>query len=142
MSLLCRTRVPAFLLAIAVMAGGSTLAAADDETPGAAPQINVLKKTHLSTDESVDVWIREHVYQPGWKAPAHSHNSDLFIYVVSGFFELTTKEEGHQIYSSGQAVRMGPGEVMDTGNASDVQPLKLAVVQVGGVDKPFVVPVE
>lgn len=136
------TRIMALLIAVSLMAGGAALAATDDEAQGATPQINVLKKSHLSTDESVDVWIREHVYQPGWKAPTHTHNSDLFIYVVSGFFELTTKEEGRQIYSSGQAVRMGPNEVMDAGNASDVQPLKLAVVQVGGVDEPFVVPVE
>jgi quercetin dioxygenase-like cupin family protein len=142
MSVLRNTRIKALLITACVLASGSPLAVADEEAPGTTPQINILKKSHLSTDESVEVWIREHIYQPGWKAPTHSHNSDLFIYVVSGFFELTTKEEGHQIYKSGQAVRMRPGEVMDAGNASDVQPLKLAVVQVGGVDKPFVVPVE
>lgn len=125
-----------------VATGLSSQVHAGDDTVGQLPQIQVLAKSHLSTDESVDVWIREHLYQPGWKAPTHFHNSDLFIYVVDGLFEVTTKEDGHNVYKSGEAVRMGANQVMDAGNASGSQRLKLAVVQVGGVDKPFVVPVD
>lgn len=115
---------------------------AGDDGTKQLPHIQVLEKSHLSTDESVDVWIREHHYQPGWTAPTHFHNSDLFIYVISGSFEVATKEDGRNVYTSGQAVRMGANQVMDARNASDSEALKLSVVQVGGVDKPFVVPVE
>jgi quercetin dioxygenase-like cupin family protein len=109
---------------------------------GDKPVIKVLKKSHLAADPSVDVWIREHWYQPGWTAPTHSHNSDLFIYVVEGSFEVTTKEDGRVVYGSGEAVLMRPNLVMEAGNASDSEPLKLSVVQVGAVDEQFVVPVE
>ena len=106
------------------------------------PVIRVLKKTHLDADKNMDVWMREHLYQPGWKAPTHYHNSDLYIYVVSGAFEVTTKELGRQVYKSGEAVLMRPNLVMDAGNASATENLKLAVFQVGGVDKQFVVPTD
>lgn len=106
------------------------------------PQIKVLKKSRLHHDDQTEVWIREHTYQPGWKAPKHRHNSDLYIYVISGSFELITEQDGRIIYTAGQAVLMKPGLVMDAGNASNMEDLKLAVFQVGEVDKPFVVPVE
>lgn len=131
------------LLLVTLFATGlSSVACANDDGVKQLPHIQVLTKSHLSTDESVDVWIREHLYQPGWTAPTHFHNSDLFIYVVSGSFEVATEEDGRNVYTSGQAVRMGANQVMDARNASDSEALKLSVVQVGGVEKPFVVPVE
>lgn len=114
---------------------------ADDQSNISTPQIKILKKSNLHLDNKTEVWIREHIYQPGWKAPTHKHSSDLYIYVVSGAFELTTQEDGRVVYEAGQAVLMKPGLVMDAGNASSIEQLKLAVFQVGEVDKPFVIPI-
>lgn len=107
-----------------------------------APIIHVLKKTQLYEDNETKVAIREHNYAPGWTAPTHYHNSDLFIYVVSGVFEVTMEATGKVVYGAGEALKMEPATIMDARNASDTEPLKLAVFQVGDIDAPFVVPVE
>ena len=86
--------------------------------------------------------MREIVFAPGWTAPRHYHNSDLFIYIVSGEFEVDMEGEGLKTYIEGQALRMRPNTPMDARNPSGTKSLKLAVFQVGNPDSPFVVPVE
>lgn len=132
----------AALLTAFLALGGMGKGMSNDSPPDGEPQIRILKKSRLAIDSSVEVWIREHFYQPGWTAPTHFHNSDLFIYVVDGAFEVTTEEEGRNVYTTGMGVLMKPNLVMDARNASDTDALKLSVVQIGEVDKPFVVPVK
>lgn len=129
-----------FLGAILAMTTACT-AVSGAEPTRSGTQIKILKKSNLHVDNQTEVWIREHTYQPGWRAPTHKHNSDLYIYVVSGAFELITEIDGRVVYQAGEAVLMKPGLIMDAGNASTSEQLKLAVFQVGEVDKPFVVPI-
>ena len=102
----------------------------------------VLQRDRLDLTNGDEIQVREAVFPPGWKAPRHYHNSDLFTYVVSGEFEVDMDGSGKQTYRGGQALRMKPNTAMDARNASDEVPLKLAVFQVGNPDSPFVVPVK
>ena len=52
------------------------------------------------------------------------------------------EETGKITYSSGQALQMKSGTVMDARNPSSKNSLKLAVFQVGKPNAAFVVPVE
>ena len=106
------------------------------------PFVRIVKETQLYENPDVKVAIREHNYPPGWTAPTHYHHSDLFIFVASGKFEVTTEATGKVVYLTGEAMKMEPETVMDARNASDTEPLNLVVFQVGDIDAPFVVPVE
>jgi len=114
-----------------------------DENESGSDQYNhVLKKSNLVTDGKVDVLIREILFAPGWLAPKHFHNADLFIYVIEGEFEVTMEHDERIVYSAGQALEMRAKDIMDARNPSNSKALKLAVFQVGAPDSPFVVPVE
>ncbi|MBT4519406.1 MAG: cupin domain-containing protein [Halieaceae bacterium] len=102
----------------------------------------VLATASLESEGASDVAIREVYWPPGWKAPKHYHNSNLFIYVIEGEFEVTTEKDGIKRYTRGDTLRMQPATVMDARNISDTMPLKLVVFQVGKPGSPFSVPVE
>jgi len=118
------------------------VAIATDSASLDAPIIEVLMRNNLDTDDPSEVAVRTHLYQPGWAAPTHYHNSDLFIFVLEGEFEVTMEQSGTVVYSSGEALRMEPGTVMDARNPSDLNSLKIVVFQVGHIDDPFVVPTQ
>jgi len=105
------------------------------------PYNHILKRAALNIDNGEEIQMREILFAPGWTAPRHYHNSDLFIYVISGEFEVDMEGDGLKTYTDGQALRMKPNTPMDARNPSDMNPLKLAVFQVGNPDSPFVVPV-
>jgi quercetin dioxygenase-like cupin family protein len=96
----------------------------------------------LDIENGEEIQMREILFAPGWKAPRHYHNSDLFIYVIAGEFEVDMEGSGLKTYTDGQALRMMPNTPMDARNSSAEKPLKLAVFQVGNPDSPFVVPVD
>ena len=102
----------------------------------------VLFQSNIDLNNGSEVLVREAFFPPGWKAPRHYHNGNLFIYVIEGEFEVTMKPDGLKTYRSGDALQMKPGVLMDARNPSDKTPLKLSVFQVGKPDAPFVVPVE
>ena len=106
------------------------------------PYNRILDKYTLNIELGNEVQIREILFAPGWKAPRHYHNSDLFIYVISGEFEVDMEGEDLNTYSEGQALRMKPNTPMDARNPSETRSLKLAVFQVGNPDAPFVVPID
>ena len=106
------------------------------------PYNNVLKRSTLNVQNGEEIQMREILFAPGWTAPRHYHNSDLFIYVISGEFEVDMDGDGVRTYTDGQALRMKPNTAMDARNPSETKPLKLAVFQVGNPDSPFVVPIE
>lgn len=106
------------------------------------PYSHILKRSTLNVESGEEIQIREILFAPSWKAPRHYHNSDLFIYVISGELEVDMDGEGLKTYTDGQALRMKPNTPMEARNASDTTSLKLAVFQVGNPDSPFVVPVE
>ena len=106
------------------------------------PYNHILKRSTLNIDLGEEIQIREILFAPGWEAPRHYHNSDLFIYVISGEFEVDMEGEGLKTYTDGQALRMKPNTPMDARNPSQTKSLKLAVFQVGNPDAPFVVPIE
>jgi len=106
------------------------------------PYNHILKRSTLNIEYGDEIQIREILFAPGWKAPRHYHNSDLFIYIISGEFEVDMEGEGLNTYKGGDALRMKPNTPMDARNPSQVKPLKLAVFQVGKPDAPFVVPIE
>ena len=113
------------------------------ETDANPDQYNrVLKSTSIEIEGDTALLVREISFLPGWKAPTHFHNADLFIYVMEGDFEVTMEHTGRVVYSQGEALEMRAKTVMDARNVSDVNPLVLVVFQVGAPDSPFVVPVE
>ena len=123
--------------------GLSHTVTAQETTNPDEPYNHILKRSTLASDVGgKSVQIREILFSPGWTAPRHYHNSDLFIYVISGEFEVDMKGEGLKTYTDGQALRMKPNTPMDARNPSDTNPLKLAVFQVGNPDATFVVPIE
>jgi quercetin dioxygenase-like cupin family protein len=123
-----------------VLLAGCSSKQESDSSPD--PYNNILMRAALNVDNAEEIQVREILFAPGWKAPRHYHNSDLFIYVISGEFEVDMEGEGLNTYVDGQALRMKPDTPMDARNPSDMKPLKLAVFQVGNPDSPFVVPVE
>jgi quercetin dioxygenase-like cupin family protein len=102
----------------------------------------VLFQSSIEPENGTDVLIREAYFPPGWEAPRHYHNGNLFIYVIEGEFEVTMEPDGKQVYLQGQALQMKPGVHMDARNPSNTNPLKLSVFQVGRPNDPFVVPAE
>lgn len=102
----------------------------------------VLFKSNLDKTDGTEVLIREAFFPPGWKAPRHYHNGNLFIYVIEGEFEVHLEGSKKIIYSAGDALQMKPGTEMEARNASDTNSLKLSVFQVGKPNAPFVVPVK
>ncbi len=117
-------------------------AISDDAEPTREPYNHVLKRTSIENDGEVEVLVREILFAPGWQAPTHFHNADLFIYVIEGEFEVTMEHNGRNVYSAGQALEMRSKTIMDARNPSDTDALMLAVFQVGAPDSPFVVPVD
>ena len=122
--------------------GFLSLAVSNDNEPDNDQYNHILKKSKIVIDGEVDVLIREILFPPGWKAPTHFHNADLFIYVIHGEFEVTMEHTGRIRYSAGQAFEMRSETIMDARNPSDTNPLKLAVFQVGAPNSPFAVPVK
>jgi len=103
---------------------------------------NILKRTSIEAHGETALLVRELSFLPGWKAPTHFHNADLFIYIMKGEFEVTMDHTGRVVYSEGEAMEMRAETIMDARNFSDTDPLVLVVFQVGAPDSPFVVPVE
>ena len=129
------------LIAGIFLFGFSSLAVSDDE-PKDDQYNNILNRSSVNSDGKIDVLIREILFPPGWQAPTHFHNSDMFVYVIEGEFELTMEHTGEITYTAGEVVEMPAKTVMDARNPSDTNPIKLAVFQVGAADLPFYVPVE
>lgn len=120
----------------------SCVAAADDEADSDDQYRRVLDEAILEKVNGAEVLVREHLYPPGWQAPRHYHDGDLFIYVISGTFEVVSEATGRVEYESGQSVHMAADTLMDARNASDTEALKLVIFQIGERDGPFLVPVE
>ena len=117
-------------------------AVADETTAGDDQYRKILHEAMIASAGNMEVLVREHEYPPGWRAPTHYHDGDLFIYVVSGQFEISTEEGGTVRYGPGEAMQMAAGTEMDARNASDETPLKLVIFQVGRPGHPFLVPIE
>jgi quercetin dioxygenase-like cupin family protein len=120
----------------------ANLAKSDDADTSLKQYNHVLMRTAIDAEDDLTLLVREALFPPGWTAPTHFHNADLFIYVMSGQFEVTMEHTGTVIYGAGMALEMRSKMVMDARNVSDTAPLKLIVFQVGAPDSPFVVPVE
>jgi quercetin dioxygenase-like cupin family protein len=131
------------LLGLAVVAIVTAGCSADSEdAPLVDPYNEILMRSALDVEIGEEILMREILFAPGWTAPRHYHNSDLFIYVIAGEFEVDMEGDGLKTYTDGQALRMKPNTPMDARNPSAVDPLKLAVFQVGNPDSPFVVPID
>jgi len=102
----------------------------------------VLFKSIISEKDGKEVQIREALFPPNWKAPRHYHNSNLFIYVIEGEFEVELEGSKKVTYQKGEALQMNSGIEMEARNPSSKNSLKLAVFQVGNPAAAFVVPVE
>ena len=113
-----------------------------EDASSVEPYNTILMRSMLDIENGEEIQVREILFAPGWKAPRHYHNSDLFIYVIAGEFEVDMEGFGLKTYTGGQALRMMPNTPMDARNSSAEKPLKLAVFQVGNPDSPFVVPVD
>jgi quercetin dioxygenase-like cupin family protein len=128
------------LAVVAIVAAGCS--ADSEDAPLVDPYNEVLMRSALDVEIGEEILMREILFAPGWTAPRHYHNSDLFIYVIAGEFEVDMEGDGLKTYTDGQALRMKPNTPMDARNPSAVDPLKLAVFQVGNPDSPFVVPID
>jgi len=109
---------------------------------GLEPYNDILLEASIAERVDDDVAVREILFAPGWAASRHFHNSDLFIYVVEGDFEVALEDSAPIVYAAGQAMRMPSSIPMTARNASDSRPLKLAVFQVGQPHAPFSVLVD
>jgi len=130
------------MCAIAIMVVSAGCSPTQENTSPIEPYNHILKRSTLNIENGEEIQMREILFAPGWKAPRHYHSSDLFIYVISGEFEVDMDGEGLKTYTDGQALRMKPDTPMDARNPSNTKSLKLAVFQVGNPDSPFVTPVE
>lgn len=136
---IAKSSVAILILSLSLAIATSSVIGANSSTD---PYNHILRKYTLNTELGNEVQIREILFAPGWKAPRHYHNSDLFIYVISGEFEVDMEGEGLNTYTEGQALRMKPNTPMDARNPSETNSLKLVVFQVGNPDAPFVVPID
>jgi len=59
-----------------------------ENTSPIEPYNHILKRSTLNIENGEEIQMREILFAPGWKAPRHYHSSDLFIYVISGEFEV------------------------------------------------------
>ena len=131
------------LLCITVFVIAAAGCSADPkDAPLIEPYNDILMRGALDVEIGEEIQMREILFAPGWTAGRHYHNSDLFIYVIAGEFEVDMEGAGLKTYTDGQALRMKPNTAMDARNSSAVNPLKLAVFQVGNPDSPFVVPID
>jgi len=130
------------LFGIAIMIAITGCSMERDAVPSVEPYNQVLMRSTLDTGNNDEIQMREILFEPGWTAPRHYHNSDLFIYVIDGEFEVDMEGAGLKTYTDGQALRMKPNTPMDARNSSTTKSLKLAVFQVGNPDSPFMVPVD
>ena len=130
------------LFGIAIMIAITGCSTERDDVPPVEPYNQVLMRSTLDTGNNDEIQMREILFEPGWTAPRHYHNSDLFIYVIDGEFEVDMEGAGLKTYTDGQALRMKPNTPMDARNSSTTKSLKLAVFQVGNPDSPFMVPVD
>jgi quercetin dioxygenase-like cupin family protein len=128
------------IIVVVIVAAGCS--AEPDDAPLVGPYNEILMRGALDVDIGEEIQMREILFAPGWTAPRHYHNSDLFIYVIAGEFEVDMEGTGLKTYTDGQALRMMPNTPMDARNPSAVNSLKLAVFQVGNPDSPFVVPID
>jgi quercetin dioxygenase-like cupin family protein len=129
-------------LIIASLVFTVSYALAGENQSSISPYNHILKRSTLDVESGDEIQVREILFAAGWQAPRHYHNSDLFIYVISGEFEVDMEGDGIRTYTDGQALRMKPNTPMDARNPSETKSLKLAVFQVGNPDAPFVVPIE
>lgn len=128
--------------AIALFLASTNMSFADEPASTSEQYNHVLHKSSINNTGKTDVLIRELQFPPGWTAPTHFHNGDLFIYVISGQFEVTMEHNGTIIYSAGDGLEMQAKTIMDARNPSATDSLLLVAFQVGAPDSPFVVPVE
>lgn len=133
---------PAFWLATVLSLCSCTVGTAQTSGGSDDQYRRILMQSRLSTVPDVEVLVREHKYPPGWQAPTHFHDGDLFIYVVASEFEATTEAAGRVVYTSGQVMQMEAKTVMDARNVSDSAPLRLIIFQVGKPGAPFLVEVK
>jgi quercetin dioxygenase-like cupin family protein len=135
--------LPLYSLIIAGVLTLLSVTAVSGEQTGSKTQYNnILYQSTLEPGDGSDVLIREAYFPPGWKAPRHYHNANLFIYVIAGEFEVELEGSEKKVYTAGDALQMKAHTPMDAKNPSGTEPLKLAVFQVGAPAAPFVVPVE
>jgi quercetin dioxygenase-like cupin family protein len=120
----------------------SSIAASGDTESTDDQHRRILQQSILSKNGDVEILVREHGYPPGWQAPTHYHDGDLFIYVVEGEFEISTDDIGTIIYTSGEAMQMAAETIMDARNVSQTEPLKLVIFQIGEPGGPFLVPID
>jgi len=131
-----------FVGIIVLMILGNSLFGSSNVESAGERYNNVLYKSEIDLSNGSEVLIREAYFPPNWKAPKHYHNGNLFIYVIEGEFEVDMEGSGLKLYTSGDALEMKPGSIMDARNPSTTKPLKLSVFQLGKPDAPFVVPVK
>jgi quercetin dioxygenase-like cupin family protein len=131
---------------VAVVAGAcvacSETAPVEETVSSVEPYNDILLEGSVADRPSDEIAVREILFAPGWQAPKHFHNSDLYIYVIEGEFEVTMEGGDRIVYRAGDALTMVAEAAMDARNPSGTEPLKLAVFQVGNPHAPFVVPVE
>lgn len=102
----------------------------------------VLFKSFISEKDGKEVQIREAFFPPHWKAPRHYHNSNLFIYVIEGEFEVELAGRKKVTYRKGEVLQMNSAIEMEARNPSSEKPLRIVVFQVGNPNEAFVVPVD
>jgi quercetin dioxygenase-like cupin family protein len=98
----------------------------------------ILLQESVTVADGLEALVREHSYPPGWVAPRHRHDGDLFIYVIDGVFEIAVDGQWKS-FRSGDVLAMKSSTVMDARNGSDSDFVKLVVFQIGKPGDPFLV---
>ena len=95
---------------VVIVAAGCS--AEPENAPLVEPYNEILMRGALDLEIGEEIQMREILFAPGWTAPRHYHNSDLFIYVIAGEFEVDMEGAGLKTYTDGQAFRMRPNTPM------------------------------
>jgi quercetin dioxygenase-like cupin family protein len=126
------------IVAICVMATALVFAQRRDEYRTTAQQQEVLKSELASVPEKEGTVLRLEL-PAGWVGDWHYHTGDVFVYVISGEFEVDVDGQGRKRFGAGQAYHEAVNTTMQARNGSTTRSTELIVFQVSGKGEPLMI---
>jgi quercetin dioxygenase-like cupin family protein len=129
------------------LASGSVLADCAPDAPGACTEM-LLQSTvtwegapikYLRT-KTPELTIRTIQFAPGVHNAMHIHEAPVYIYVMSGSFEVNLLDGRYERWEAGQAFNEVMNTVHNGGNPSATEWTKLVIVSPSIVGCPFMTP--
>jgi quercetin dioxygenase-like cupin family protein len=116
-------------------------AAAQTQTPPqeyrtTAKQETVLQSELVSVPGKEGTVLRVEL-PAGWIGDWHYHTGDVFVYVLSGQFEVDVEGQGRKRFGPGQVYHEAVNTTMQAKNPNASQPAELVLFQVGVKGEPL-----